>query len=169
VSFAGVAVVIASGQGLTLGGEIGGEAMTLLAALLWSIYTAYATPYVRRYSPLRATAWSALAGTLVLAPIGIFQLSGVDTATLEPAVLAAILYSGMLSSGVSNVVVMNGVKVVGPTRTAALQFLVPALAVVLAAVFLNEAIRAGQIVGGVVIVGGVLLTRWQPRRASVLV
>jgi drug/metabolite transporter (DMT)-like permease len=90
----------------------------------------------------------------------------VDTATLEPAVLAAILYSGMLSSGVSNVVVMNGVKVVGPTRTAALQFLVPALAVVLAAVFLNEAIRAGQIVGGVVIVGGVLLTRWQPRRAS---
>jgi len=166
VSFAGVAIVIASGQGLTLGGEIGGEAMTLLAALLWSIYTAYATPYVRRYSPLRATAWSALAGTLVLAPIGIFQLSGVDTATLEPAVLAAILYSGMLSSGVSNVVVMNGVKVVGPTRTAALQFLVPALAVILAAVFLNEAIRAGQIVGGVVIVGGVLLTRWQPRRAS---
>ena len=72
----------------------------------------------------------------------------------------------MLSSGVSNVVVMNGVKVVGPTRTAALQFLVPALAVILAAVFLNEAIRVGQIVGGVVIVGGVLLTRWQPRRAS---
>ena len=166
VSFAGVAVVIASGQGLTLGGEIGGEAMTLLAALLWSIYTAYATPYVRRYSPLRATAWSALAGTLVLAPIGLFQLSGVDTATLEPAVLAAILYSGMLSSGVSNVVVMNGVKVVGPTRTAALQFLVPALAVILAAVFLNEAIRVGQIVGGVVIVCGVLLTRWQPRHAS---
>ncbi len=168
VSFVGVAVVIASGQGLTLGGEIGGEAMTLLAALLWSIYTAYATPYVRRYSPLRATAWSALAGTLVLAPIGLFQLRGVDTATLEPAVLAAILYSGMLSSGVSNVVVMNGVKVVGPTRTAALQFLVPALAVILAAVFLNEAIRVGQVVGGVVIVGGVLLTRWQPRRAPAL-
>jgi hypothetical protein len=44
------------------------------------------------------------------------------------------------------------------------QFLVPALAVVLAAVFLDEPIRAGQIVGGVVIVAGVLLTRWQPRR-----
>ena len=52
-----------------------------------------------RYSPLRATAWATLAGTLVLAPIGIFQLSGVDTATLEPAVLAAILYSGFLAVG----------------------------------------------------------------------
>jgi drug/metabolite transporter (DMT)-like permease len=166
VSFAGVAIVIATGQGLTLGGELVGEAMTLLAALLWSIYTAYAGPYLRRYSPLRATAWAALAGTLVLAPIGLVQLSGVDVTALEPAVLGAIFYSGMLSSGVSNVVVMNGVKVVGPTRTAALQFLVPALAVGLAAVFLDEPIRPGQIVGGVVIVAGVLLTRWQPRRPS---
>ena len=56
-------------------------------------------------------------------------------------------------------IVLNGVKVVGPTRTAALQFLVPALAVVLAAIFLHEGIRAGQIVGGIVIIAGVLLTR----------
>jgi drug/metabolite transporter (DMT)-like permease len=165
LSFAGVAVVIASGQGLSLGGSIVGEAITLAAAVCWSVYTAYATPYVRRYSPLRATAWASLAGTLVLAPLALLQLSTVDVAGLGPGVVAAILYSGFLSSGVANVVVMNGVKVVGPTRTAALQFLVPALAVVLAAVFLDEPIRPGQIVGGVVIVGGVLLTRWQPGRA----
>jgi drug/metabolite transporter (DMT)-like permease len=65
----------------------------------------------------------------------------------------------MLAAGISNVVVSNGIKVVGPTRTAALQFLVPALAVVLAAVFLAEPIRLGQVLGGVVIIGGVLLTR----------
>jgi len=51
------------------------------------------------------------------------------------------------------------VKVVGPTRTAALQFLVPALAVLLAFLFLQEPIRPGQVVGGLVIVGGVLITR----------
>ena len=161
LSFAGVAVVIASGPGLTIGGTIVGEVITLGAALCWSIYTAYATPYVRRYSPLRATAWGSLAGTIVLAPLAVFQLSGVDTAGLTPDVIAAILYSGFLAAGVSNVIVMNGVKVLGPTRTSALQFLVPALAVVLAAAFLAEGIRPGQIVGGFVIVAGVLLTRWQ--------
>jgi drug/metabolite transporter (DMT)-like permease len=164
LSFGGVAVVIASGQGLTLGGAIAGEAMTLLAALCWSIYTAYAGPYLWRYSPLRATAWASLAGTLVLAPLGILQLSSVDAASLEPAVFGAILYSGLLSSGVSNVVVMNGVKVVGPTRTAALQFLVPALAVVFAALLLDEPVRPGQVIGGAIIVAGVLLTRWAPTR-----
>jgi drug/metabolite transporter (DMT)-like permease len=65
----------------------------------------------------------------------------------------------VLAAGISNVIVLNGVKLVGPTRTAALQFLVPALAVVFAAIFLHEPIRPGQVLGGIVIVGGVLLTR----------
>jgi drug/metabolite transporter (DMT)-like permease len=167
ISFAGVAIVIASGQGLTFGGTIVGELITLGAALCWSIYTAYASPYVRRYSPLRATAWGSLAGTLVLAPLAVIQLSSVDFAAVGPEVVGAILYSGFLAAGVSNVIVMNGVKVVGPTRTSALQFLVPAIAVVLAAIFLDEQIRIGQIVGGAVIVGGVLLTRWQRPRLGV--
>jgi drug/metabolite transporter (DMT)-like permease len=59
----------------------------------------------------------------------------------------------------SNVIVQNAVRVIGPTRTSAFQFLVPALAVVLAALLLAEPIRPGQIVGGVVIVVGVLITR----------
>ena len=71
----------------------------------------------------------------------------------------AIVYSGFLAAGISNVIVLNGVRVVGPTRTAALQFLVPALAVVFAAIFLAEEIRPGQVLGGVVIVAGVMLTR----------
>ena len=159
LSFAGVAVVIASGPGLTLGGSIGGELITLAAAFCWSVYTAYASPYLRRYSPLRATAWGTLAGTLVLAPLALIQLQAVDLRALGPEVGLAILYSGFLAAGLSNVIVMNGVKVVGPTRTAALQFLVPAIAVGLAAVFLSEPIRPGQVLGGIVILAGVALTR----------
>ncbi len=159
VSFVGVAIVIASGPGLSIGGSIAGEVITLAAAFCWSIYTAFAGPYLRRISPLRATAWATVAGTAVLAPVAILQLESVDLGRAGPEVAGAIIYSGMLAAGISNVVVSNGIKVVGPTRTAALQFLVPALAVVLAAVFLTEAIRPGQVFGGLVIVAGVVLTR----------
>ena len=78
---------------------------------------------------------------------------------MTPGVLVAVLYSGFLAAGVSNVLVSNGIRVVGPTRTAAYQFLVPALAVVLAFLFLAEPIRVGQVIGGLVIIGGVLITR----------
>jgi drug/metabolite transporter (DMT)-like permease len=159
VSLTGVAIVVASGPGLSLGGSIVGEAITLLAALCWAIYTAFAAPYVRHHSPLRATTWATIAGTVVLAPLAAIQLASLDSVPLGPDVIAAIAYSGVLAAGISNVIVLNGVKLVGPTRTAALQFLVPALAVVFAAIFLHEPIRPGQVLGGIVIVGGVLLTR----------
>jgi drug/metabolite transporter (DMT)-like permease len=159
VSFAGVAIVVVSGPGLSLGGSIVGEAFTLGAALCWAVYTAFAAPYLRHHSPLRATTWATIAGTVVLAPIATAQLSAIDPLPLGPDVLAAIVYSGLLAAGISNVIVLNGVKVVGPTRTAALQFLVPALAVVFAAIFLAEPIRPGQILGGLVIIAGVMLTR----------
>jgi len=159
VSFVGVGAVIASGPGLTLGRSIGGEALTLLGAGCWSFYMAFGAPYLGRYSPLRATAWATVAGTVVLAPIATVQLTTVSADAFTPGVLGAVLYSGFLAAGVSNVVVQNGIRVVGPTRTAAYQFLVPALAVLLAAAFLAEPIRPGQIVGGLVIVAGVLITR----------
>jgi drug/metabolite transporter (DMT)-like permease len=159
ISFAGVAIVIASGPGLSLGGSLVGEAITLAAAFCWSFYTAFGAPFLRRYSPLRATAWATVAGTAVLAPVALLQLARTDSSSFTPEVVGAILYSGFLAAGIANVVVLHGVKVVGPTRTAALQFLVPALAVLLAALLLREPIRIGQVIGGVVIVGGVLLTR----------
>ena len=159
ISFIGVAVVVGSGQGLSLGGSIAGEAITVAAALCWSAYTAFGAPFVRRYSPLRATTWATVAGTAVLAPLAVIQLASLDRIPLGIDVVGAILYSGFLAAGVSNVIVLNGVKVVGPTRTAALQFLVPPLAVGLAFLFLRESIRPGQILGGAIILAGVLITR----------
>jgi drug/metabolite transporter (DMT)-like permease len=159
ISFVGVAIVVASGVGLTIGGSIFGEALTLLAALCWSFYTAFGAPLLRRVSPLRTTAWATVAGTVVLAPFAAGQLATVSAGAVTPGVLGAVLYSGFLGAGLANVIVLNSVRIVGPTRTAAYQFLVPALAVVLAFIFLSESIRPGQVLGGLIIVVGVLITR----------
>jgi drug/metabolite transporter (DMT)-like permease len=65
----------------------------------------------------------------------------------------------MLAAGVANVVILHAVKLLGPTRVTALQFLVPPLAVVMAAIFLSEPIRPIQVVGGAIILAGVALLR----------
>jgi len=168
LSFVGVAVVIGSGPGFDLGVSLVGDALTLTAALCWAIYTAFGANVLRRHSPLKTTTWAIVAGTLFLAPIGTAQLvssgqAGSIGAGLAAgagiAIVLAILYSGTLAAGTANVVIFHAIKLVGPTRITALQSLVPAMAVVLAAVFLGEPIRAGQVVGGVVIVAGVAILR----------
>jgi len=168
LSFVGVAIVIGSGPGFDLGTSLIGDVLTLTAALCWAIYTAFGANVLRRHSPLMTTTWAIVAGKLYLDTLGTAQLissgeGGALAASLAAgtllAVVLAILYAGTLAAGTANVVIFHAIKLVGPTRITALQSLVPAMAVVLAAIILGEPIRAGQVVGGVVIVLGVAILR----------
>jgi drug/metabolite transporter (DMT)-like permease len=171
LSFLGVVVVIAAGVGISLSGSAAGSALTLAAATCWASYTVLAAPVLRRHSPLVLTTWATIGGTLVLVPVGVAQLlapgalDAVWAGRLVPIVLA-IAYSGLLAAAVANIIVFNGVRLLGPTRVITLQSFVPAMAVVLAFVFLGEPIRPAQVVGGAVIVLGVALTRLASGRPS---
>jgi drug/metabolite transporter (DMT)-like permease len=164
LSFLGVVIVIAAGVGIELTGSATGSALTLAAAACWASYTAFAAPVLRRHSPLVLTAWATVGGTIVLFPIGLAQLLApgaldeIVGGRLVPIALA-ITYSGVLAAALANIIVFNGVRLLGPTRVITLQSFVPAMAVVLAYLFLGEPIRPAQVVGGAVIVLGVALTR----------
>jgi drug/metabolite transporter (DMT)-like permease len=168
LSFVGVVIVIAAGIGISMSGSLVGSALTLVAALCWATYTAFAAPVLRRHSPLVLTTWATIAGTAVMAPVGLAQLLAPgafgpeQTERLVPIVLA-VAYSGLLAAALANVIVFNGVRLLGPTRVITLQSLVPAMAVVLAAIFLLEPIRPVQVVGGAIIILGVALTRLASR------
>ncbi len=71
VSFAGVIIVIAAGQGVHLGSSLGGDLLTLAAALCWAIYTSYGAPILRRHSPLRTTTWAVVAGAAMLLVVAV--------------------------------------------------------------------------------------------------
>jgi drug/metabolite transporter (DMT)-like permease len=159
VSFGGVAIVVAGGHGLSLGSSLVGDLLTLGAALCWAIYTSFGAPILRRHSPLRTTTWAVTAGALFLLPFGALQLASADWSAVTPGVWAAIVYSAVLPVAISNVLVFRGVKLLGPTRITSFQFLVPAWAVLMGAAFLDEPIMPAQVVGGLVIVAGVLITR----------
>lgn len=159
VSLLGVAIVIGAGQGVSLTASLVGDLLTVAAAACWAIYSVFGATVLRRHSPLVATTWAIVAGTVVMAPVGIGQLATGDVSGFGLPILLAIGYAGLLAAGLSNVVVFHGLKLLGPTRVTAFQALVPAFAVVLAAIFLGEAIRPVQVVGGAVILAGVALVR----------
>ena len=172
VSFLGVGIVVAAGPGLALGlgggaasgAVLVGDLLTLGAALCWSVYTAFGAPHLRRHSPLRTTAWAMVGGCLVLAGPGLWEAASADWGHVSASAWGGLLYSAILPAGFANVLVFHAIRLLGPTRITAYQFLVPFIAVILGALFLQEPIRAAQIAGGAVIVGGVALARAQPSR-----
>lgn len=161
LSFTGVAIIIGAGAGFSLAEGLVGDLMTLGSAVLWAIYLAFMAPYLERYSPLRTTAWAILSGTVILLPIGLLQFASADLGQVTLLTLLGLAYSSLGAAGIANVVVFRAVKLIGPTRSANLQFLVPALAVVFAAIFLHEPIQLGQVVGGLAIVAGIVVARRQ--------
>lgn len=161
VGFVGVALVIAA-RGLDLAGAGLADLATLMAAICWGAYLALSAPLLARSSPLRLTTWAILAGTAVLAVPGLAQLAAAGPAWVAPDTLTALVYSGIIAAGLANVLIFRAIALVGASRIANLQLLVPALTVLLAAVALDEPILAGQIIGGVVIVAGILIARRAP-------
>ncbi|HEY2917204.1 MAG TPA: DMT family transporter [Candidatus Limnocylindrales bacterium] len=159
VSFAGVAIVVAFGEGMALDSSLGGDVLTLVAAACWAVYVSFGAPVLRRHSPLQTTAWAMAGGSLVLAIPGLLQLTGAHWSEVQPSAWAGLLYSALIPAGVSNVLIFHAIRLLGPTRITALQFLVPFATVVIAFVVLAEPIRTEQLVGGAVIVAGVAITR----------
>jgi drug/metabolite transporter (DMT)-like permease len=159
VSFAGVDVIVASGPGLRLGAALTGDLLTIAAAVCWSVYTAFGAPILRRHSPLRTTAWAMVGGTLLLAVPAAAQGIGVDWSGIRPDAWGGLAFSALIPAGIANVTVFAAIRLLGPTRITAYQFLVPFIAVLLGAAFLAESIRIEQLLGGIVIVLGVAITR----------
>ena len=159
VSFAGVAIVVAGGAGLVLDQSLGGDLLTLVAAVCWSIYTAFGAPVLRRHSPLRTTAWAMVGGSVVLALPGLWQGLGASWAAVQPGAWVGLLYSSLIPAGIANVIVFHGIRLLGPTRITAWQFLVPFVAVVIAFLALGEPIQPAEMLGGLVIILGVTMTR----------
>jgi drug/metabolite transporter (DMT)-like permease len=161
VGFLGVGLVVAA-RGLDPAGAGLGDLATLVAAVCWGSYLALSAPLLARVSPLALTTWAILAGTVVMAVPGLPQLVETRGTWVAPDTLAALVYSGVIAAGLANVLIFRAIGLVGASRIANLQFLVPALTVLFAATLLGEPILVGQIVGGVVIVLGILVARRAP-------
>lgn len=159
IAFGGVGVVVAAGHDLSLGASLIGDVLTLGAAALWAVYTTAGAGIMRTVDPLPATVWTVVAGAVVLVPFGMWEVATSAPMTFTPEAVLGILYSGALAAGIANVFVFNAIRLVGPTRVTASQFLVPVGAVILAAAFLDEPVTLGQVVGGAIILVGVGLTR----------
>jgi drug/metabolite transporter (DMT)-like permease len=159
ISFVGVGIVVAGGPGLILGASLIGDGLTLGAAVCWAVYAAWGAPILASHSPLRTTAWAMVGGSIVLAPIGLVQAAGTDWAAVSPGAWAGFAYATLIPAGIANVVSFHAIRLLGPTRITAFQFLVPFIAVLLGAAFLDERVQAAQVAGGAVIILGVAITR----------
>jgi drug/metabolite transporter (DMT)-like permease len=163
IALSGAVGVVAATHGFSFSGASAGDMLTFAATLCWACYVAFGAPVLRRHSPLRTATWAIGFGCLGMLPFAIWQLPGLEPTRVGPGIVGLFLFCALLPAAAANVVLFSAIKLLGPTRVMIFQFLVPAFAVVMAAIFLSEAIVIGQIIGGLVIVVGILVATMGPK------
>ncbi len=155
-----VVVVLGEASGAAFGGSLVGSLLLLIGGVAWSGYTVYSRPVLAHgISPLGLTFFSVLAATPLLVGFGVPDLVRQDWTLVDWKVWAALAFSGTLSTGYSYALWNEGIRIVGPSRTAAFSNLTPFIALLASYVLLRETVTPAQVGGGALIIGGLALLR----------
>ncbi len=160
LAFVGVFLVTLGGKGeLTISGsKTAGDLLTVAAALALSLYTVLARDLLERYSPLRLTAITMFFGMVGLWAFAWKDVVAQDWLSLSPSSWGVIVYSTIFAMVFGYTVWFTAVRALGPTRAAVFNNMTPIIAFIVAFLLLGEPIGWLQVLGGLTVISGIMLT-----------
>jgi drug/metabolite transporter (DMT)-like permease len=157
LSFAGVGLV-ALGEGGAVSGDLWGVLLGILTAATWAAYSIAITPLMRRYSATRISAVVVAATWVPLAITGLPQTAAQDW-QLGWEVWVLLVFATLGPLVLTNVLWFRSLDRIGAARATLAANLQPFVAALVAVVLLSEPLDVLQVLGGLLIAGGILAAR----------
>jgi drug/metabolite transporter (DMT)-like permease len=136
-----------------------GDLLILASTLNWAIYSAVGGGTIRELGARRATAGSMLPGCLMLAPLWVRERGWESYAGLSAAGWTALLFLGIVCSGLAYLAWYSALKRLETGRVAAYLYVEPLVTLAAAVTLLGEPVAATTIAGGLVVLLGVYLVQ----------
>lgn len=157
LGFIGVVVVFEPWTGVA-GGTAGGILACIGAAASYGLAYIYQARFLtnRGLSPLTLTASQLVIAAGILAVV--LPFSGAISSP-EPLPIIAVLILGVIGTGVALIINFELIATEGATAASVVTYLVPAVALLLGVLVLNEPASLALPIGGALILAGVALTR----------
>jgi drug/metabolite transporter (DMT)-like permease len=159
VALLGVAIVVSRGDPRSfVSGDVGmGELMMLAAVASWALYTILGRRVLGALSPLAATNYAALWGTLLLALAAAPHFDTLYPSQFDWPMVVSLLYLGVFGTALAFVWYYMSVKKLGASVTSIFNNLVPVFGVAISVFVLGEPLLVSMLVGGAVTIVGVLM------------
>jgi drug/metabolite transporter (DMT)-like permease len=124
----------------------------------WTAYTILGKQALKGLTPIAATTYASLWGLALLSIGAAMEYTQLDITHLNWQVLSATAFLGIFGTVIGFVWYYEGVKAIGPARTAVFNNLVPVFGIALSTLILNEPILISMVIGGLLVIAGVSLT-----------
>jgi drug/metabolite transporter (DMT)-like permease len=139
-----------------------GDALVFLSMIVVVAWVLLSKPLIKRYTALVATAYLIFFGTLMLIPISLVW-DGMPQLKMSSSVVASILVLGLACSALTYALWNWGISYVSTARAGIYTNLEPVVGVLMSVLFLHESLRAGTILGGLLIISGAIVISRQEK------
>ena len=155
----GVAVVVSRGDfgSFASGGVGAGELFMFAAVISWALYTILGRKVLGGLSPLAATNYAALWGTLLLGAVAAPHFATLHSSQFDLRLIVSLLYLGVLGTALAFVWYYMSVKKVGASSASIFNNLVPVFGVAISVVLLGETLLPSMLIGGAIAIAGVMM------------
>ena len=143
-----------------------GDLLTLVAALLFAVYSLAARPLTARYGAVVTTAWAVVIGLLAIAPWGIGPALSQSWLALPLPVWGSLVYAAAISMLIGYSLWAWAMNRSGVARTAPYLFLIPVATGIMSAAALGESFTPAKVGGAMMVLAGTTLVRVLGRRAA---
>jgi drug/metabolite transporter (DMT)-like permease len=141
-----------------------GDAVYLVGGFLWALYNVVGKDLMTRHGPLAPTAAACLVGTLSLAPLSLWEITSGQPVRFTLLAIFALLFVAFLVTVLGFLTLFWAYRRANAAQVAITMYLQPLAGVLVAWLWLGEALSAGFLVGAALVLAGVglvSLTRGQ--------
>jgi drug/metabolite transporter (DMT)-like permease len=152
-----VAKVIASGLAV-------GDIYMLGAVLAWAAYSIIIKQAMSRLSPLALLTYGSIAGVLILLPITFIEQGWSLIPQLSVPALWSLLYLSIGAAGLAYLWYYEGIAAVGSSKASVFLNVEPVAAIAFGVLILGEELSLIITIGAILVIGGLILTNYHPKK-----
>jgi drug/metabolite transporter (DMT)-like permease len=159
IALFGVWIVISHGDiaSIASAGVGAGEFFMLAAVTSWALYTVIGRKVLGGLTPLAATNYAALWGTLLLGIVAAPQIPDLRLAQFDWRMTGALLYLGVCGTALAFVWYYTSIKKFGTAVASIFTNLVPVFGVTISVLLLGEPLLMSMLIGGAIAIVGVMM------------
>jgi drug/metabolite transporter (DMT)-like permease len=156
VGFVGVAILVGFDPAAVAGGDLAGEIALVGATLSYACGAVYARRNVHGLRPMIPAVFQVFFGLVIVSTLMLVFERPFEV-TITPEAWFAVVWLGLLGSGLAYLLFFRTLGRWGATRTSMVAYLLPVFGIALGAIVLNEPIDIRLIIGTALVIGGIAL------------
>lgn len=146
----GVTIVVGADLGQLSGGRVVGYILAFGAVISWNCFNFITSKVSQNYTGITMSFTQLCCTSLIIMPYAIHTMPPINDFT--PGVIGGIIYLGCVSAGIGFFIMIQGLKILGPTISAMFSNFLPVTATFFGWIFLGETIGIMQFLGGAIVI-----------------